>query len=225
MLVSDFKPYMEDGDTAYISFDSFQFNNQDCYSHNVKITNDDSSTMQLISYANKQIKRDNSPIKNVVLDMSCNGGGEYDSFIFTICWMLGECKTVVRDHISGSEGYTTYKADVNFDGLYDENDTVSDLNLYLLEGLGTFSGGNYTAYQLKNSGKVKILGQNSGGGSNCVLQRVTANGCMYNISGRYEMCVDNNGVYESVEPGAVPDVKLDYAHIHSRNYLKENYLK
>ena len=225
LLVSDFKPYMEDGDTAYISFDSFQFDKQDCYSHGAKIANDDTSTMQLISYANKQIKRDNSPIKNVVLDMSCNGGGEYDSFIFTISWMLGECKTVVRDHISGSEGYTTYKADVNFDGKYDENDTVSDLNLYLLEGLGTFSGGNYTAYQLKNSGKVTILGQKSGGGSNIVLQRVTANGCMYHLSGRYEMCVDNNGTYETVEPGAVPDTELDYDKIHSRNYLKENYIK
>lgn len=223
--VKNFQPYMENGDTAYISFDEFHYNNEDCYSWNTRVTNSDASTYQLISYANRQIKRANSPIKNVVLDMSCNGGGELDSFVFTISWMLGSCKATINDPISGSKGYCNYIADVNFDGKYDDDDNVSDLNLYLLEGPGTFSGGNYTACYLKNSGRVTILGQNSGGGSNCVLQRVSANGCLYQISGRYEMCVEKNGKYINTNNGAEPDVKLSYDKIHNRDYLQANYIK
>ncbi len=223
--ISDFKPYMENGDTAYISFDTFHFNNQDCYSLGAKTTNSDASTIQLISYANKQIKRANSPIKNVVLDMSCNGGGEFDSFVFVISWMLGSCPVAVKDPISGSKALVNYVADVNFDEKYDDDDNVSNYNLYLLEGAGTFSGGNYTACQLRNSGKVTILGQNSGGGSNCVLMRTSANGCLYQISGRYEMCVEKDGKWVNTNAGAEPDYQVGYAKLHDRDYLQRNYIK
>jgi len=74
-------------------------------------------TLQLITYANQQIKRENSPVKNIVLDLSLNGGGAGDAAVFVISWFLGEAGIAIRDALTGSETIVGYYADVNMDGV------------------------------------------------------------------------------------------------------------
>ncbi|MCR5096583.1 MAG: hypothetical protein K6A70_07570, partial [Erysipelotrichaceae bacterium] len=65
--------YEEYGDTAIITFDSFAVNKQDYYKE-ADLANP-SDTIELVSYAQSQITREDSPIKKVVVDLSCNTGG------------------------------------------------------------------------------------------------------------------------------------------------------
>ena len=67
-------PYYEVGDTAYITFDEFLLDSSpegyvDYYALNESGEELPEDTIGIIINAHKQITRENSPIKNVVLDM------------------------------------------------------------------------------------------------------------------------------------------------------------
>ena len=49
-------------------------------------------TLGLIFYAHKQITREDSPIENVVLDLSLNGGGAIDAAAVVAAWFLGDAE-------------------------------------------------------------------------------------------------------------------------------------
>jgi len=66
--------YEEVGDTAFITFDHFTANRPDYYDMMIDRDNPQ-DTIDLIIYANSQIKREGSPIKNIVIDLSNTGGG------------------------------------------------------------------------------------------------------------------------------------------------------
>jgi len=107
--------YEEVGDTAFITFDSFTMNRPDYYDMMIDRDNPQ-DTVDLIIYANSQIKREGSPVKNIVIDLSNNGGGNADAAIFVISWLLGEADIVLRDTFTGAESNAIYLADVNLDG-------------------------------------------------------------------------------------------------------------
>ena len=72
--------YEEIGDTAFVTFDSFSMEHEDVQEYYQLETLDPAQdTFQLISYANQQIRREGSPVKNIVLDLSVNGGGAADA--------------------------------------------------------------------------------------------------------------------------------------------------
>ncbi len=71
-------PYYEVGNTAYVTFDQFMMDETfDYYAAAEKVERPDPSTdtLSLVYYAHQQITRENSPIENVVLDLSANNGG------------------------------------------------------------------------------------------------------------------------------------------------------
>ena len=69
--------YEEVDDTAIITFDIFSADKTDYYTE-ADLSNPQ-DTIELIAYADQQITREDSPIKNVVLDISLNGGGAADA--------------------------------------------------------------------------------------------------------------------------------------------------
>ena len=84
-------PYYEVGDTAYVTFDQFiataDGNNLADYYKLVKEGKDlPQDTIGIIHEAHKQITRENSPIKNVVMDLSLNGGGSCVVGFATTAW-------------------------------------------------------------------------------------------------------------------------------------------
>lgn len=195
--------YEEIGNTAYVTFDSFTLDpvRYEEYSDASKEVVD---TVGLIIYAHSQITRENSPVENVVLDLSCNGGGIVDSSIYVVAWMLGYCDFHLTNPITNSFSTSSYLVDVNLDGEFDEKDSIADKNLYCLISPISFSGGNLVPSLLKESGKVTLLGGTSGGGA-CEVQVVsTADGSLFQISSSKRLSVVDNGSYYTVDRGVEP---------------------
>ena len=203
--------YEEVGNTAYVTFDAFsmQMDPSDYYEEDLEIDADPSSgsldTISLILYAQEQICREDSPVENVVIDLSLNGGGELDAAAFVCAWFLGETSLSIRSSLTGAVSTGKYKADTNLDGLFDEDDTLSGRNLLCLIGPYSFSCGNLVPSVFKSSQKVILLGRESGGGSCSILPMSTACGAIFQISSPYRMSYLKNGSYYDIDRGIDPD--------------------
>ena len=201
--------YQEFGNTAYITFDMFdippEMEAEDFYSVEDPADFDDTNTIGLIIKAHAQITRENSPIENVVIDLSNNGGGVADTAVFVIAWFLGEANIGIKDTMTGAVSAGTYRCDANRDRVFDERDTVADKNLFVLTSPVSFSCGNLVPCAFKDSGKVTVLGRTSGGGSCVVRKASSAWGSSFQISGTQRLSFIKNGSYYDIDRGAAPD--------------------
>lgn len=195
--------YEEVGDTAFVTFDEFNSLSKDYYT--TPATASDSETFGLIQYAHSQIMREGSPVKNVVLDLSCNGGGDLDAAVYTIGWFLGNCTISINDTLTGAKASTQYKVDVNGDRQFDDKDSISSKNLYCLISPLSFSCGNLVPAMFKFSGRVTLLGKQSSGGTGAVQPLSTADGTMLQISGSKSISTVSNGAFYDVDSGVEPD--------------------
>ena len=207
-------PYQEIGNTAYITFDGFTFDAQADYYGALErgeLNTMLSDTVALIMYAHQQITRENSPIENVVIDLSMNTGGAADAAVFTIAWFLGECDIHLVDAVTGAQSTTVYHIDVNGDRVFDEKDSVKNLNRYCLISPVSFSCGNLVPCMFKSSCDVTLLGRRSGGGACAVQPLVTADGTIWQVSSRLRLNTVMNGSFYDVDEGAEPDIVIDKA--------------
>ena len=207
------KPYFEVGNTAYIYLKQFLLDvgNPGRYYEGITEEDLETDTVALIIYAHSQICRENSPIENVVLDLSTNIGGASDAAIFTMSWFLGEAPFSLVNPLTGAQRTALYRADVNLDREFDERDTVGDKNLYCLTSPVSFSCGNLVPAVFKSSGRVTLIGDTTGGGS-CVVQPMSsAWGSLYQISGPMRVSFVINGSYYDADRGVDPDVHLTKA--------------
>ncbi len=204
--------YEEVGDTAFVTFDEFSQarSEEDYFKVGLFDSPDPKDTIDLIIYANEQIKRENSPIKNIVMDLSNNGGGMASAAVFVMSWFLGDASVTLRDTLTGAQTNMSYHCDVDRDGSYDEIlDTVSkDYNLYCLTSIRSFSCGNLIPAACAESGKVTMVGQTSGGGSCVVLPCTTASGALFQISGTHQLSIMKNGSFYNIDSGIDPDIPL-----------------
>ena len=201
--------YEEMDDTAFITFDEFSMIRPDYYDLTIDRDNPQ-DTVDLIIYANSQIKREGSPIKNIVIDLSNNGGGNADAAIFVMSWFLGEADMALRDTFTGAQTNAIYLADVNLDGKYDEQDNVANgYRLYCLTTNSSFSCGNLVPAACRSSGKVTLIGQTTGGGSCVVLPCTTASGALFQVSGSKQISIIRNGSFYNTDAGVEPDFRLD----------------
>ena len=201
--------YQEIGDTAYVTFNSFLLGNGiDYYSLDLNDEESIQDTISLIMYAHHQITRQDSPIKNVVLDLSLNIGGQADAAVFVISWFLGEAQVSVQSTFTGAQGTNVYRADVNADREFDEKDTVYLKNLYCLISPESFSCGNLVPWVFHASGIVTLIGNTSGGGSCIVMPMCTAWGTIFQSSGPNRLAFIKNGSFYDIDLGVEPDVHL-----------------
>ncbi len=200
--------YEEVGDTAFITVDHFTANRPDYYDMMIDRDNPQ-DTIDLIIYANSQIKREGSPVKNIVIDLS-NNGGNADAAIFVIFWFLGEADIALRDTFTGAETNAIYLTDVNLDGQYDDQDNVANgYRLYCLTSNNSFSCGNLVPAAFRSSGRVTLIGQPTGGGS-CVVQPcTTAAGTLFQISGNKQVSIIKNGSFYNTDGVIEPDFRLE----------------
>ena len=206
--------YEEYGDTAFITFDSFTQKREDLayYTDDLDLENPQ-DTLELIMYANQQIKREDSPIKNIVIDLSNNIGGNASAAVFVLGWFLGDASISLRDTLTGAQTNLTYNVDVDRDGFYDaDKDSVgTGYNLYCMTTTNSFSCGTLVPAACKNSGKVTMVGQTSGGGSCVVLPCTTASGAFFQISGPFQLALVKNGSFYNIDAGIDPDIVLTKA--------------
>ena len=199
--------YEEVGDTAIITFDAFAINRTDYYTQ--ADLEDPQDTIELIAYAHSQITRDNSPIKNVVLDLSCNGGGDADAAIFTIAWFKNTGRITLRDTLTGAQAVCDYEADINLDGEFDMDDWLpDDVNKYCLISGASFSCGNLVPAAFKDAADTTLLGLTSGGGTCAIRPCTTASGAVFTISGTRQISTVRNGSFYNIDLGVEPDFVL-----------------
>lgn len=205
-------PYQEIGNTAYISFDGFEFDaDADYYGalERGELETMLGDTVALIMYAHQQITREGSPIENVVIDLSTNTGGAADAAVYVIAWYLGECDIHLVDAMTGAQSTAVYNIDVNGDRVFDEKDSVAHLNRYCLISPVSFSCGNLVPCMFKSSCDVTLLGRRSGGGACAVQPLVTADGTIWQLSSRLRLNTVINGSFYDVDEGAEPDIVID----------------
>lgn len=216
--------YQEVGDTAFLTFDSFDYLDQDYYRKNYETTDEVWDTVDMVLYADRQIRRKDSPVKNVVMDLSLNSGGRADAAVFVMCWYLGAATVANEDTFSGRQGTSIYMADINLDGIFDFTDDSLpwDLNLYCLIAPNSFSCGNLVPWVFRTSGRVTLLGDTSGGGSCIVLPMTTVWGSSYQISGFQRLAFVKNGSFYDIDRGVDPNYPLTkYASFYDRQRLAE----
>lgn len=212
-------PYEEVGNTAYITFDEFIDNEEDYYGED-KPEDNQNGTIGLILYAYQQITRKDSPIENVVLDLSNNGGGEAPAVAFVLGAFLGDGKINIASPMTNAQVTEIFKVDLNLDRKFDDKDSLKDYNLFCLCSPASFSCGNLAPCALKDSHKVTLIGQTTAGGA-CVVQRLTtADGCFFQLSGKKQISFSKNGSFYDVDRGVEPDYVISNAELlYNREYM------
>ena len=215
--------YEEIGDTAFITFDSFTFAREPEEYYELEDPDNPQDTAELILYAHRQVTRPDSPVKNIVLDLSLNGGGNSDAAIVAASWFTGEARIALRDPNTGAETIASYRTDLNLNGVtlsnpdggaerYDPGDSVSGgkYRLFCLISPVSFSCGNLVPAMFEQAGNVTLIGQRTGGGSNAVLPATSASGTLFQISGNLQIATVRNGAFYNVDTGVEPHVRLNY---------------
>lgn len=206
--------YHEEGDTAFVTFDSFEIDNNYYQNPELYYTNAPSDfpandTIGLIMKAHAEITRDDTTIKNVVIDLSANTGGAADTAVFVAAWFLGEATISMKHTATGALCSTSYRCDANRDKKFDADDTLGTRRLFCLVSPVSFSCGNLVPSLFRVSEKVTLLGKASGGGA-CVVQPISsAWGTSFRISGPGRLCYMKNGSYYDIDQGARPDHTID----------------
>ena len=213
--------YEEIGDTAFVTFDSFTVNRSPEEYYELEDPDNPQDTIELIIYANRMVRREGSPVKNIVLDLSNNGGGDSDAAIVVVSWFTGEARFALLDTMTGAQTITAYRTDLNLNGTalsdpddpagkYDPGDTVfKQYNLYCLISPSSFSCGNLVPAIFDQAGGITLIGQRSGGGSNVVLPATTASGMVFQMSGPLQITTFTNGSLYGIDTGVEPHVRLN----------------
>ncbi len=201
--------YEEFGNTAFLVFDHFVNSSASVYYSAIENGEDlPLDTIGLVIRAHSMIYRDDSPIENVVIDLSNNLGGDVDAAIFLMGWILGDAPFSVKDTFTGALSTASYRADVNLDRKFNNGDVLDDKNIFVLVSPVSFSSGNLVPAAFKALDKVTLLGRTTGGGS-CIIQPLsTAWGTFFQISGPQRMSFLKNGSFYDIDTGVAPDFTL-----------------
>ncbi len=199
--------YVEQGDTAMIRFDEFinDYSGWTDYYAGESGLPDSTDTLSLI-YAGLMRAAENPEIKNVVLDISCNSGGEVQ-VMHAIEWLLtGDAYEITENRIAQQTVTEFYTLDANFDGVFDEQDhPFSQFRYGILTSGFSFSCANTFPFFMKDHGSM-ILGMQSGGGTCVVRYFSTADGLQI-ISSYAGNCM-RNAALESMDNGCPVDIDL-----------------
>lgn len=179
-------------DTAIITFDRFVKYSGN--SKNIKDNLDDYTYSQLHSMGTDLLFRKafneidtHEEINNVVFDLTMNGGGAADVIPFLEAYMTSDPSITCYNRLSGLTFDIHYNVDINYDGVFDENDTYQGTySFYMLTSRYSFSCGNYFPTVTKEKGMATLFGARSGGGT-CVVSA---------LSTAYGACLRNSGAHQ-----------------------------
>ena len=201
--------YNSDYKTAYIGFSGFNLDitGWDDYYNGKGQVPVDSDTYAFVRSKMYQAKEDGA--KNLVLDLTYNGGGSSYS-LEGLLGLFNNAKGYINttDVVGGYTVKDNHLIDINLDGVWDEKDIQEassfNFNVGVLTSPYAFSCGNLFPYNMKELG-YKILGQKSGGGSCAVAIDTTADGIMYAHSA-YLCLTDNHG--KNIDGGVDVDFEI-----------------
>ena len=148
----------------------------------------------------------NPEIKNIIIDVSCNGGGN-DTTLLAAEWLLtGVSYINDKDALTQQINTKHQLFDMNFDGVFDENDVspYTGYNIGILTSDGSFSCGNAFPWFMHEHGAM-ILGEKSGGGA-CAIRLSSSAGLEVQASSAANCTVNDEG--GTVDNGCPIDADL-----------------
>ncbi len=202
-------------ETAVIHFDSFT-------AHTTPITKDTvdqdtNSSFANLYYAFNELSKESS-VKNVIFDISLNGGGAASALAETLSFLTDDPVeiTVTNTH-TGAVITEAIDFDNNLDGSTTDKDSYSGkYNFYILTSEFSFSCGNAFPYIAKDKGYAKIIGHKSGGGDCAVIPSVSTDGGSWTMSSNYS--ITSNG--KNVDDGKDVDISIDYTSFYDVDKLE-----
>ena len=148
-------------------------------------------------------------VKNFVLDLTCNNGGELPVLQAVTTLLAGKTDVNWDNVLTNQRVVNDVQVDANFDRSFDDKDNIPhypQLNIAIMTSHYAYSCGNLLPSQMKDYGYL-IIGEKSGGGS-CSIQRMcTAEGLCYQISSARARLVNRAG--ENIDRGVVPHIALE----------------
>ena len=148
-------------------------------------------------------------VKNFVLDLTCNNGGELGVLQTVTALLAGKTAVNYENVLTKQRIVNDVQVDANFDRVFDDNDKKPrhpELNIAIMTSHYAFSCGNLLPSQMKDFGYL-IIGEKSGGGS-CSIQRMcTAEGFCYQISSARARLINKDG--ENIDRGVEPHITLE----------------
>ena len=174
-------------------------------------------------------KAENSKIKNVVVDLTTNGGGSSDALIYSASILVGEVTVNIADPLTGALNVQKYKADMNLDGSVDDKDVSlvdKGYNVYILSSAYSFSSANaLPALATLNSDKVITLGAKTAGGPCAICSYYTGIGSSLYHSSLTTISKLKDGKYVNIDDGVEAKYTLTEAQMIDREYLLTNISK
>ena len=148
-------------------------------------------------------------VKNFVLDMTCNNGGELSVLQAITALLAGKTAVNYENVLTKQRIVNDVQVDANFDRMFDDNDMKPrhpELNIAIMTSHYAYSCGNLLPSQMKDFGFL-IIGEKTGGGS-CSIQRMcTPEGLCYQISSARARLVNKAG--ENIDRGVEPHIVLE----------------
>ena len=199
--------YLESGNTAIIRLDSFMPDEDAWESYYAGEGSFPEDSLGIVVSGLRRAA-DNPEIKNVIFDLSCNGGGSPDVMMGILAMTTGQNQISGRNRVTGQKMTFTFEADTNFDGVFDGKDkeTRYDFNYGVLLTRHAFSCGNLFPFVIQEAGAV-IIGESSSGGSCCIQVGTDAEGLAYIMSSGKWQLLDPQG--RKVEEGCPVDLPIE----------------
>ncbi len=152
-------------------------------------------------------------VKNVVIDLSCNGGGVIQQCMLALCFLrdTDEFFMAEKNHLDNSIAKFYFNINTG-----SATSLKKNYNFYVLTSGFSFSCGNFFPaichYQLG----VPVVGQKSGGGGGVVKPTQTSDGALFQTSASAEMCaIDASGNYVCIDAGVPVDLEIPYDKFYS----------
>ncbi len=215
-------------ETAFVTFNEFTEVDDDL----LYGTEVEDNALSNTGYLFKELYKDltvgeyQDTVKNIVIDLSANDGGSSNGLIYALSVLIGEVKMDVTNPLSGAHKSQTYKADMNADGVIDENDVSlydKGFNIIFLDSKYTFSSANAMAvYAKTNKPDIVTIGQKTGGGPCAVRKVVSAYGSTYSKSSLTALTKKVNGNYVNIDGGVEADYELTEDQMVSYRYIVDN---
>ena len=205
--------YFKKGDTAVCVFNSFNNRNEkawnDYYAGKGPMpTVENTQNDDLVIFLDALQKAAADPeVKNLVIDITANGGGSLDIVLAMTSLIMDKSYISQDNSLTGQHAIVEYEVDRNFNGKFDEadKDVRYDLNFAVLTSGMSFSCGNLFPYLLKDAG-IPVMGATSGGGACAIQAMCTADGYCFQISSFRARLNSLSG--EIIDAGITPDLPI-----------------